>query len=454
VSLRLLAILMRWLLLGPWAEQAWESQVARTVDLIRSAAPAKGQVEGSWRSPQQRARLDGSGSLGMAGVRVSVLLRVEREEGIGPVRTSAGIGLLTGPFRFEAGPLRGGLGAGLLLGLDAADSGSAVPRGAWSGLPGRPRSGARTGYGSAPTGLVLSSGRFRAVVLPGRSQPLLAAGLGPEGCPGVVLAQSGPGRGVEVSLGRRTGAIVWRCSLGGWWMAGRNTHRNVQGVLSLTDGRLRASLAVWCRHGPPPPFARMDPGGDGCSGGRIAAAWSVPGGWWGALSLEVRSNGEGIRLQTADRYELVGRLGEGWGVRVRRSRIARYQEQAWQLPVGELASRTEVVLSRDPKTGMRSTAGWRQEMDGGGTGWAAWLRLERKRPAGTDHLTLTREEPGDGPPLWLWEPDPVQVGRLRVSDRPGWRCAIDTRRLTGPRIGLALGPGRRFDLVVGWSLGA
>jgi hypothetical protein len=167
----------------------------------------------------------------------------------------------------------------------------------------------------------------------------------------------------------------------------------------------------------------------------------------------VRSNGEGIRLQTADRYELVGRLGEGWGVRVRRSRIARYQEQAWQAPVGELASRTEVVLSRDPRTGMRSTAGWRQEMDGGGTGWAAWLRLERKRPAGTDHLTLTREEPGDGPPLWLWEPDPVQVGRLRVSDRPGWRCAIDTGRLTGPRVGLALGPGRRLELVIGWSLG-
>ncbi len=445
--------LIHWFLFGPWAQEAWESQAARMVDRVRLAAPAAWRVEGSWRSPRQPVRLDGAGSIGLAGVRVSALLRAEREEPAGPWRTSLGVGFLRGAIRLETGPLRGGLGAGLLLGLDTAESATAAPRGAWSGLPGPPRSGVRTGYGYAPTGLTLATGHIQAMALTGRSHPLVAAGLRYPGGPGVVLARSGPGRGVEVTLGHRSGAVLWRGSLGAWWEGGRCTYRSAEGALSWTDDRLRGSFTGWYREGPPPPFARPGPGEDWRSGGRIAAAGSIPGGWWGALSLEVRSDAEGVRLQTADRYELVGTLGEGWRVRVRRNRVACYREQAWQPPVRELASRAEVILSHDPVRGVMSTAGWRQEMDGGGTGWAVWLRLERKRPSRNDHLMLTREEPGAGPPLWLWEPDPVRVGRLRASDRPGWRCAIDTGGITGPRIGLALGPGRRFDVVIGWRLG-
>ena len=441
---RLLLYVAWWMLCGPGAETLWESWVRSEAAISESGTgrPPPTEVVRWWRGGTDRLRLESGLAGGIGGLRLDV--RLYRERTGDETLAGLGVALSVPGQRLEVGALRGGLGSGLLLGLDGAWGTGVLPAGAWSRLPGPLRSGPPSTWREAPPGVVLAGRGWTTALVASGGRPLLALALKGERRPGVVVLLAPGTEGVEVVVGRTAPDPAWRLGLAAWRGPTGSAWRS-EAVLSLRPGPLRGEVSLGLRSGDPLPLAAPGAGRTWPGRLRLAAAWrgarltaaAALEGWMG--------DAQGMRTRTRERGELTLLLPDRATLRLRWSRTCEREQRVWQDPAVQVEQRVDVGWRGPSDRVVRSSLGG-HAADGGGV---VWLRLEIGGPL-RRWLMLARLLRRPGPVTWFYEPAAVRGGRMVPVTAQGWRVSLGVSPHRGLRAGLTLQEGRSPELVVGW----
>ncbi len=356
------------------------------------------------------------------------------------------------------GPVRGGLGSGLLVwaGRWGGQIGFST---AWSGLPPLLRVAPSSPSIEVPTGLTADLGARRrltvvAIRLPGRAW-LAAAGWSPAREVSTVVATWPGGGGIETTVGSRGERLGWRFS-GAIWNASAQRWRGT-GEIRLSGGAREArwSFRVWQGGGRPP---------------------GAPGVWRGSTTYR-QGYAMGIRLRPGRSTALEATVERGmsdwrsaqrtrWGeqllltvglrkvgriqVRLREkgeekaapwSGRERIGSRTFSLRLESSASgmvhrQGELKVTRDITRGR--SLGFRSELSVVRRKWRIWAGL-------------TRSIISTGVPLYWYERVPVGSWGMRAARESGTRVTLGvSTRPEGWHFQLVVVAGRQIGLLAGW----
>jgi len=286
-----------------------------------------------------------------------ISLRLDRSLPTGRPVAGAALTLGAGRRELHLGPLRGGLGGGLLLRADAIYLPGAAARSAWSGVPTGLRASPVSPASERPHCIALrrTDGRGLTVaVIDDRvdeTRPVVAIGSLDRHGRGVAILTSTGTRAAEFIFGRRDGRLPWRIGGAFWRTPERERDGNALEVAAgsrVERSAVRWEVRAWRWEGGPPPLANPPSGSSRKRRGGIRAAATIraagpleahlsmtaagsPGwigrpGWW-RDELEVgrriaHEPGWRLKLRRTVTLERSGRADEGERDRIDYRRLA------------------------------------------------------------------------------------------------------------------------------------
>ncbi len=467
MSPELLLLLLQLLALGPAARFRWEESAGEVVQAIREqrletlSSPAlRGWIRKEEGGVRSSITLTGSIKIGGSSLRLSV--RSDRVGSGDRPTFSPAASLTAGGWRMSAGPLKGGLGSGLLLRGERWMSTGAAPGSAWRGIPTGLRAGPVTDSGTAPAAYVLGKRGGRGVTLalisdPDRSRgEHLAAGYRVSECTGILFVGSGESGGVEVMTGMRRGGILWRLGVAGWGSSEAGPGHVIEAALSGRGDGTGWEARIWAWSGSRPLLAPPVEGATSSRrvGLRLAAALRPPGPLKVDASMEV-AGPEPSRPRPGwwrEQLEIMWGGYAGPGGRLRLRRTVDMEEQAWTGRVSEERLLMQVRVWSGSRESIRVRGELRLDgVDNGGTSRGVWVELDYHQRAWNAFVRGTYSLPEGGIPLYWFEPGPVQVWRVRREGKRGARIIAGLRTIPqGLYLHVVLGEDVQPGFLIGW----
>ena len=368
----LILLMLQALAAGPLADCCWLVSTEGIVEMIESGEPlitGSSGLRARYSIEQGRKRFvlnaGYSGNAWMAGYNFQV--RVERMDYLQKPGISGAFEFGVGSWRLSLGPVRGGMGAGLMVGERLWNSSGAGVKSAWTGIPTRLRVGPTSAGYPRPQAVSLSlAGRPWVTLSLIRKEAgidFLLVELRPSGMARAVLLHSEDQSGFEASIGSRGGVVEWRVS-GAVWNAVQGGDGGSAEFLVSSRGSVASwGLRLWSWQGEKPPLA--PPPRSAAAGRRFGGRMSIeakpldnvrlaaslesafnreknPGSlWWRSqfqlLCGRAASTGLQLRLQKTDELEAIpwrdwsshGRSLVDMKVRSAVGRRIRWYEKTW-----------------------------------------------------------------------------------------------------------------------------
>jgi len=398
--------------------------------------------------------------------RGKVFLRVDRSLPVGPPVAGVALRLSSNHSELHLGPLRGGLGGGLLLRANAFHQLGAAARSAWSGVPTGLRASSASPASETPLCLALrrTDGRgLTLAVIDGRddgSEPVVAIGFLDRDGRGVTVLTSTGTRAAEFIIGRRDGQLPWRIGGAYWRTPDREGGNALEVVVGrrMEQGAVRWEMRAWRWEGGPSPLADPPPGSSRKRRGglRVAATVRPPGPLEAHLSVTAAgSPGWTVRPGWwRDEFEVRRYIAHkpGWRLRLRRTvELDRSDQEPDRIEARRLA-----VLRLWSGTSRRwwSTGEMRIESQNGSRPAAGgWMQVDLQGRGLIGYLRGTISIPRPGLPLYWFEPGPGWLWRLRTDRARVFRIIVGIRTLPeGIHVRLVLVPREKAELLIGWTL--
>lgn len=452
---------------GPLADLQWAEYLEAIESQLAEVEPPPAPLFGL--RAEHRSGMDGkrstlSGRVSLAGIVTDFRLEVQPEQrpDRDPVFLSAAIGTGSGRLRVDTGPLRGGLGSGLLVWSGRWGS-SPYYGAAWSGLPARLRARPASRAAGVPTGIVVTAGRSRQWVFVTARLPqggrLAAAGWTPASALRFVVAAWTGGRGLEVTTGTNRDALSWRLSASAWWVRSGGRSGAVEMLLSGGQAWGRWWFRLW--RAPDAPIAAPPVRGATKryrSGGHLGVRLRPAGRATleGAVQVGLGGGGPLVAARWEERLGFSIGLWEG-GKALLRARWRSEEERVpWRGTVRSDSRLLDLRLQTGRFGSLHATAGLKVVAhDVYGTSAGGWLQLVLSRSRWRAWSHLTRTLPAPGQPIYWYEPAPagswgiraVRKGEMRMmlgaAARPeGWhmQVVLSRRGFTGVRLGWRFRP--------------
>lgn len=438
VSPELLFYLLKLLVCGPIAESYWEACADETLLAIQAREPillGESGVRGRWWVEEGTNRvvlhLNACGGVNRWGYRAQ--FRIDRREDRSQPAPGSALELAMGRWRIRAGPTRGGLGAGLLVGERVLAAAGAEVRSAWTGVPTKLRVGPVSKEYPRPRALALQyEGRQQVTVALLEeigSLPFLVAEWRPTETVRAVLLHSRETFGAEAVVGSRDGIVLWRLCAAGW--RGENTGRgySVEAVVSSRSRQACWEARLWSWIGDRPPLASPLPGAtnDRRIGGRLAVELEPVRRLRAAASLETAIDRGSSQRPWWWRGQILLSRGSitDAGFHLRWRRTVQTVLESW-IPHRQDERRLVEMKLRSRSSGrVRWLGALRRESGpGGSASRGIWLQAEHTNPKLRVYIRGTFSLPVAGLPLYWFEPGPIYGWHLRVERQCGIRLLL------------------------------
>ncbi len=395
-----------------------------------------------------------------------IFLRVDRSLPVGPPVAGVALRLSSNHRELHLGPLRGGLGGGLLLRANTFQNLGAAAHSAWSGVPTGLRASSVSPTSETPLCFALrrTDGRgLTLAVIDDRDdglEPVVAIGCLDRDGRGVAVLTSTGTRAAEFIVGRRDGRLPWRIG-GAYWRTpdreGGNALEVVVGT-RVERGAVRWEMRAWRWEGGPPPLANPPTGSSRKRRGglRVAATIRPPGPLEAHLSVTAAGSPDWTVRPGwwRDEFEVRRYVAHmpGWRLRLRRTVVLDRSDRE----PDRIEARRLAVLRLWSGTGRRwwSTGEMRIESENGSRPAAGgWIQLDHRGRGLIGYLRGTFARPRPGLPLYWFEPGPGWLWRLRTDRDRVSRIIVGIRTLPeGIHVRLALVPREKAELLIGWTL--
>ena len=392
--------------------------------------------------------------------------------------SSSSLEMDAGRWKLLIGPLRGGMGGGLLVRANTLDYWGASARSAWSGVPTGLRSGPVSSSSETPVSIALQRNDGRGVSVAivkehkqhieheEKTDAMVALGILDRDGRGAVLLASAGTTALELVMGRRRGRISWRLGAAGWGSSSGADGSSIEAVMSSGSDAVRWEMRFWRWDGYAPPMASPVSGATRRKreGLRLAATIHPPGPLRGDLS--VTAAGEPGAFTAAGVSGLVmGPLWwreqlevswrsirrPGWLLRLRRT--FDLKRMSWD--PDEVTEQRLAVLRVWSGTGTTSSVSGELRVESENSrsrsiGW--WLQATFNGKVWNGYLRGTYSQPQPGVPLYWFDPGPAWIWRMRTERERNLRFIIGvSSRTAGLHFQVALDPGSEADCLVSWS---
>ena len=453
------------LLAGPLAELRWETYLELVMEQlgpVEPAPPVGHAVRIEYRSIGPAERSVAAGEFAVGSIRPA--FRLERRPGMAS-RGRAGSVSLAGSARsgrtvLGVGPVRGGLGSGLLIWTGRWGGRSGFSS-AWSGLPPALRAAPVTPSTDPYRGLVLDIGRYRPITLTvlrrhDRSWITAAAWSWRAGASAVIAVWS-RGGGLEATVGSPNARLAWRLTGAAWEGVGGRWRGVAELRLSGGATAARWSARLWHGSGRSPAASWVWGGSRIYRWGHAMGIRMRPGpgtALEGAIERAYGDAGAGPRSRWSEQLLLTTRISPLGAIRLRLRQRGEDVSTPW---TGRSESRQQSIslsLSSPSSTVMRwfveskfardvargRSFGVRCEWRIVGRSWQAWTGI-------------TRSLVSAGVPLYWFDSAPAGSWGMRSAWVSETRVAIGiSARPEGWHVQLVVGPGRQVGVVAGWRV--
>jgi hypothetical protein len=442
-------LMIKLLVCGPVADLYWLVNVEETVQAIRSREPlmpGRSGFHGRWWVDEGRNRATFHAAAGSSTSRrgYRVQLRVERREDRELLGASLAVELGMGRWRLLAGPARGGMGVGLLVGERAWNTTGAEVRSAWTGVPSRLRVGPVSEAYPRPQVIALQYGGRRQAVLAVMqergSAPYLVSQWHPSETLRAVLVRSNGFMGAEAAAGRREGEVHWRISAASWKFKDAGDGSSVEAAASSRSREASCEVRLWSWQGlrsplAPPPAGAVD---DRRVGGRLAVEMRPVARMGVAVALETAVDSFDEPRSLWRRSQLLVTIGSTSeaGIRLRIQKTEQTTSEPWVEQRRDWRWLMDLRLRSGSSGRVRWHGGLRRQAERArGASNGIWLQAEQRGRVWRGYLRGTLSLPVPGIPLYWFEPGPAY----------GWNLHMES----GRRVRFLIGA---LNAAIGWHM--
>jgi len=442
----MLILVVRLMTVGPIADYRWLEITGNLLAdaELRLPEPRQGTGTRAWlRYAEGEGSLSLQTSLDPSFSLLDARCRVRIDQALTGDRpfSSSSLEIEAGRWKLLFGPLRGGMGGGLLVRANTLDYRGAGARSAWSGVPTGLRSGPVSASSNTPVSIALQRDDGRGVSLAilrerkkereEEAESFVALGvLDREGRGGVLLASAGTAA-VEIVMGRRRGKVSWRLGAAGWSSRSGEGGASLEAVMTSIGNVIRWEMRLWMWDGSVPPMASPVSGATRKKreGLRFAATMHPPGPIRGDLSVTAAGEpgsvtAAGTPGQVAGpfwwREQLeVSRKSirrAGWLLRLRRT--TDLERLSWE--PDKVTERRLAVLRIWSGSGKKSSVSGElraesENSDPRSIGW--WLQATFRSKGWNGYLRGTYSQPQPGIPLYWFDPGPAWIWAFPPEQR-------------------------------------
>jgi len=448
---------------GPLADSYWLVSTEGIVEMIESGMPliigstglrARYSIEQGRKQFVLNAGY--SGNTGMAGYGFQV--RVEGMDDFRKPGISAALDFGLGSWRLSLGPVRGGMGAGLLVGDRSWNSSGAGVKSAWTGIPTRLRAGPTSAGYQRPQAVSLShAGRpwiTLSLIRKETGIDFLLAELRPSGMTRAVLLHSEDQSGFEVSIGSRGDVVEWRGSGAVWNAAQEGDGGSAEFLVSCRGSVVNWGFRLWLWQGEKPPLA-PPPRGSAVRrrfGGRMSIEVKPLDNVRFAASLESAFNRwrNPESLWWRSQFQLFYGRAASAGLQLRLQKTDELEAVPWHDWSRHARSLMEIKVRSAAGRSIRWYGGFRMQGEDYDSSSGIWVEAESVDRNWTRYLRVAFSRPSVDLPLYWYEPGPAYGWNLRYETRRGIRLLLGLHNGGGFHVQLIAQNSRLSGLKASW----
>lgn len=459
----LILLMIRAFAAGPLADYYWLVSTEGIIEMIESGEPpiiGSSGLRTRYSIAQGRKRFvlnaGYSGNAWMAGYNFQV--KVERMDDRQKPGISGALELGVGSWRLSLGPVRGGMGAGLMVGERMWNSSGAGVKSAWTGIPTRLRVGpASEGYPRPQAVSLNLAGRPWVTLSLIRTEAgidFLLAELRPSGVARAVLLHSEDRNGFEVSIGSRGDVVEWRVSGAVWNAAQEGDGGSAELLVSSRGSEANWGLRLWSWQGGKPPLA-PPPRGAAASrrfGGSMSIEMKPLDNVRLAASLESAFN-SGRNPESfwwRSQFELFCGRAASAGLQLRLKKTDELEAMPWH----DWSSSSQLLVEMKVRSAVgrriRWYGGFRMQGEGPDSSSGFWVKADSVDRKWTRYVRATFSRPSIDLPLYWYEPGPAYGWNLRFETIRGIRLLFGLHNREGFHVQLIAQSNRLSGLKASW----